>query len=139
MLVGMPACGVLNPTLVGTAGVNATSTVSVLPGNTVVVFMNQTAFTARVDFATTEEEAITNLNRLSTGAASFIASAYACDLANILVTEAAALLGGANFTVVTTETDQVNLLGGINFDCGSVIVITLTGAADNFTLTTQVF
>lgn len=139
LLVALPACGALNPTLVGTAGVNATSTVELLPGNTVVVFINQTAFTARVDFATTEEENITNLNRLSTGAASFIASAYACDLSNILVTEAAVVLAGTGFSIVTDATDQVNLLGGVNFGCGSVVVITLSGTAENFNLVTQVF
>ena len=139
MLVSLPACGVLNPTLEGTAGVNAVSTVNTLPGNVVISFLNQTAFPARANVTVVEEGNIVNLNQLQTGSASYVTAAYHCGLSQIVVTSADVSFASNVFTMVTDEGDRSTLQGGINFGCGSVVIIILEGVVDNFILTTQVF
>lgn len=139
LLVSLPACDVLNPTVVGSAGVNAVSRLNTLPGNVVIVFINQTAFPARMSVTVLEDESITNFNRLETGPASYVAAAYTCGLTSVVVTGASVSFASGTFSLVTDESDTTTLIGSTNFSCGSVITVTLEGVADNFTLTTQVF
>jgi hypothetical protein len=135
LLSAIASCDALNPNLLGTVGVNATSTVDALPGNVVIVFINQTTFPARVNFSTVESGTIENLNLVSTRAASFTASAFICELAAITVTsvevQQETTFGAIDFT-------EVALIGGVSFRCGSVVSIVLVGTPDNFEVSVRV-
>lgn len=136
LAVAVACCNAINPSLVGTIGVNATTTVQTLPGNVVVVFMNRTTFPARLNFSTLEEEGITNLNQIDAGATDFIASAFTCNLTTVTITGVDVRV---DIDFVAVDMQAVDLIGGISYRCGSVISVLLEGVPDNFTVRTQVF
>ena len=138
VLVGV-GCGVLNPDLLGAAGVSNTASTSLTNGMVVMMLINETGVSTSATLVTTK-----NLNGVSTDitttlttpANNHLVLVDDCTLTSIQVTTAS--YAGANGAVVIPSTVAPAVLGE-TMQCGGGVVVTISGTPPGVFLNAATF
>ena len=141
LLGSVASCGSLNPSFLGSVGVSPIASLEDPPGSVLAVLINRTAFRVELQADVDELDGSSGREDLETGGNSFFITARDCEISQITFTEITVTVlndqGGT--TEETVDLENNILLGGTNFQCGSVVAVIVDGAAGDFEATIQVF
>jgi hypothetical protein len=133
-------CGGLNPSFLTTLGVNPINSLDNQPGSILVLFINRTAFVAETQVRMFEESGFQSLLQLRAASNEYFVTGIDCEITSIVIESATVHVtaaGGAT-SDVDVAVPGTALLGGVNYVCGRILVITLSGTENNFQVDTRI-
>ena len=133
-------CGGLNPSFLTTLGINPINSLNNQPGSILVLFINRTAFVAQTQVRMFEESGFQSVLQLRAASNEYFVSGIDCEITSIVIESATVRVtaaGGATSDVDVTV-PSTPLVGGVNYVCGRILVITIAGTENNFQVDTRI-
>ena len=130
-------CQSLNPSFINTFGGSPIESLENPPGTVVIVLINRTAFPAELQLQVFEAAGFVGTTELNAPGNDFFVSGSDCEISTITFVSMTVTTGteggGENVPVPATP-----LTGGLNFRCGDVVSVTVSGTTGNFAVTVQI-
>jgi phosphoribosylformimino-5-aminoimidazole carboxamide ribonucleotide (ProFAR) isomerase len=136
----LAGCGGLNPSFLTTLGVNPINSLDDSPGSILVLFINRTAFVAETQVRMFEESGFQSVTQLRAASNEYFVTGIDCEVTSMVVESATVRVtaaGGATSDVDVTV-PETPLFGGVNYVCGRILVITVSGTENNFQVDTRI-
>ncbi|UCG31725.1 MAG: hypothetical protein JSU68_08650 [Phycisphaerales bacterium] len=136
----LAGCGGLNPSFLATLGVNPINSLDNQPGSILVLFINRTAFVAQTQVRMFEESGFQSVTQLRAASNEYFVTGTDCEVTTMVVESATVRVtaaGGAT-TDVDVTVPATPLVGGVNYVCGRILVVTVSGTENNFRVDTRI-
>jgi hypothetical protein len=123
-----------------TLGVNPINSLGTQPGSILVLFINRTAFVGETQVRMFEESGFQSVTQLRAASNEYFVTGIDCEVTTMVVESATVRVtdaGGAT-TEVDVTVPATPLVGGVNYVCGRILVVTLSGTENNFRVDTRI-
>ncbi len=130
-------CQSLNPSFINTLGGSPIESLENPPGTVVIVLINRTAFPTELQVQIFEADGFVGTTELRTSGNNFFVSGSDCEISGITFVSMTVTTGtegdGEDAPVPTSP-----LVGGVNFRCGNVVSVTVSGTTGNFAVKVEI-